>query len=118
MGVVKARSKTFPRPKRFDIVLVVLDPTVGSEIRKTRPCVMLSPDEANTVSNTVVVAPMTTGTDAYPTRVPCTFRRKKGYVVVDQLRTIDTTRIVQILGILDSTVQKAVLASLAAFFAP
>ena len=118
MGVVKARSKTPQRPKRFDVVLVALDPTVGSEIRKTRPCVVLSPDEANIVSDTVVVAPMTTGTHAYPTRVQCTFRRRTGYVVIDQLRTIDMTRIVQLLGTLDPTAQKAVFTALAAFFAP
>jgi len=74
---------------RFDVILISLDPTRGSEIRKTRPCLVISPDEMNDHIRTVIVAPMTTKGKPYPTRVPCTFQGKRGQIVLDQIRTVD-----------------------------
>jgi len=103
---------------RFEVYLVRLDPTEGSEIRKTRPCLIISPDEMNRHISTVIVAPMTTKRRDYPTRVPVKFRRKTGQVVLDQIRTLDKTRLVRRLGkIGDATAQK-VLTLLAEIFAP
>ena len=102
---------------RFDVYLINLDPTVGSEIRKTRPCVVVSPDEMNRHINTVIVASMTTKGRVYPTRVACRFEQKDGHVVLDQLRTVDKTRLVTRLGALDAATQKAILAVLAELFA-
>ena len=93
MGVV-VRS----RVSRGEVHLVALDPTLGSEIRKTRPCVVISPDELNQHLATAIVAPMTTGGRAYPWRVPCRFRQQLGFVALDQLRTVDTGRLVKRLG--------------------
>lgn len=84
--------------KRFEIWLVSLDPTTGSEIQKTRPCLVISPDEINTWLRTVVIAPMTTGVRSYPTRVKIRFQDKDGQVALDQLRTIDKSRLVRRLG--------------------
>ncbi|MEW5818113.1 MAG: type II toxin-antitoxin system PemK/MazF family toxin, partial [Spirochaetota bacterium] len=84
--------------RRGDVVLVNLDPTKGSEIRKTRPCVVISPDELNAHLQTFIVAPLTTGKYSYPFRVNCRFKGKVGYVVLDQIRTIDRDRIVRPLG--------------------
>ena len=84
--------------QRGDVVLVNLDPVVGREIRKTRPCVVVSPDELNAHLQTYIVAPMTTGGHEYPFRVSCRFQGKSGYVVLDQIRTIDRERIVKKLG--------------------
>ena len=103
---------------RFDVYLVVLDPTVGSEIQKTRPCLVVSPDEMNHAIATVIVAPMTTKGRSYPTRVPCRFEGIEGQVVLDQLRTVDKTRLVRRLGRIADDVQEAVLATLAEMFAP
>ncbi len=103
---------------RFDVVLVDLDPTIGSEIRKTRPCLVVSPDEMNRSIRTVIVAPMTTKGRPYPTRVDCTFEGKAGQVVLDQIRTVDKVRLVKRLGRLDVQTQEAVLAALAQLFAP
>lgn len=83
---------------RFDVFLVALDPTVGHEIRKTRPCAVISPDEMNHNIGTVIIAPMTTKGRDYPTRVPCTFQGTDGQVVLDQIRTVDRTRLVKRLG--------------------
>ena len=102
--------------QRFDVWLVTLDPTVGSEIRKTRPALVVSPDEMNTHISTVIIAPMTTKGRNYPTRVPCTFQGKTGEVVLDQLRTVDKTRLVKRLGRLDAAASDAVLAVLAEMF--
>jgi len=102
---------------RFDVYLVNLDPTVGSEIRKTRPCLVISPDEMNRHIRTVIVAPLTTGGKEYPTRVPCTFRRKKGQVVLDQIRTIDKARLVKKLGSIDPGTQLEVITVLQQMFA-
>ena len=84
--------------RRFDVHLVNLDPTQGSEIRKTRPCVVISPDEMNRHIRTVIVAPMTSRQRGYPTRVEVTFQRRKGQVVLDQIRTVDKSRLVTRLG--------------------
>jgi mRNA interferase MazF len=104
--------------KRFDVYLIALDPTRGSEIKKTRPCVIVSPDEANRHLATVIVAPMTTKGHKYPTRIPCRFQGKQGQVVLDQLRTVDKTRMVKRLGQLGPSTQDNILAALAEMFAP
>ncbi|MCL4504553.1 MAG: type II toxin-antitoxin system PemK/MazF family toxin [Chloroflexi bacterium] len=104
--------------KRFDVYLVSLDPTVGSEIQKTRPCLVVSPDEMNRHIATVIVAPMTTQGRSYPSRVPCRFEGKEGRIVLDQLRTVDKVRLVKLLGRLESETQSAVLDVLAKMFAP
>jgi mRNA interferase MazF len=102
---------------RFDVFLVNLDPTIGSEIQKRRPCVVISPDEMNKYIATVIVAPMTTKRQSYPTRVACQFQGKDGQIVLDQIRTVDKTRLVKKLGQIDSDEQKAVLDTLAEMFA-
>lgn len=104
--------------RRFDVFLVNLDPTVGSEIQKTRPCLIISPDEMNRHIRTVIVAPMTTKGRAYPTRVECTFGGKRGQVVLDQLRTVDKSRLVKRLGRLPTAAQGQVLSALGELFAP
>jgi mRNA interferase MazF len=104
--------------KRFDVFLVNLDPTIGSEIRKSRPCLVISPDEMNHFIATVIVAPMTTKGRDYPTRVACTFKGKHGQVVLDQIRTIDKVRFVKKLGRIDKQTQDEVLSVLAEMFAP
>ena len=82
---------------QYAIVLVNLDPTLGSEIKKTRPCVIISPDEMNKYLNTIVIAPMTTNLKRYPTRVAVEHDNKKGMVVIDQIRTVDKVRIMNVL---------------------
>ena len=86
--------------KQYQIVLVNLDPTVGSEMKKTRPCVIISPDEMNKYLQTIVVAPMTSNSRPYPTRVEVKHNKTKGWIVIDQIRTIDRKRIIKILGTL------------------
>jgi mRNA interferase MazF len=103
--------------QRFDVWLVALDPTVGSEIQKKRPCVIVSPDEMNAHIATVIIAPMTTKGRDYPTRVECQFQGKSGQIVLDQLRTADKTRLVKRLGKLDPAETGAVLETLAELFA-
>lgn len=102
--------------RRFEVHLVNLDPTVGSEIRKARPCLVISPDEMNRYLATVIVAPMTTKGRDYPTRVGCSFKGKEGQVVLDRLRTVDKTRLAQRLGKIDAKAQKEVVAVLAEMF--
>ncbi|MBD2691415.1 type II toxin-antitoxin system PemK/MazF family toxin [Anabaena catenula] len=102
---------------RFDVFLVNLDPTIGSEIKKTRPCLIISPNEINHHIATVIVAPMTTKGQPYPTRVTCQFQGKEGQIVLDQIRTIDKTRLVKFLGQISTEEQKAVLDILAEMFA-
>ena len=102
---------------RFDIFLVTLDPTAGAEIKKTRPCVIISPDEINHNLRTVVVAPMTTKGQNYPTRVSIKFRQKEGLVVLDQIRTVDKSRLVKKLGSLKEPEAKRVLSILQEMFA-
>jgi len=104
--------------KRFDVCLVGLDPTKGREIKKTRPCLVISPDEMNRHISTVIVAPMTSKGNSYPTRIPCQFQGVQGQVVLDQIRTIDKSRIVKKLGSLTHVAQTRVLDSLAEMFAP
>ncbi len=84
--------------KQYQIVLVNLDPTIGSEIKKTRPCVIISPNEMNKYLRTIIVAPMTTNSKKYPTRIEVKHDRKIGWIVIDQIRTIDKQRIIKILG--------------------
>ena len=103
---------------RFDVFLVRLDPTEGREIRKTRPCLVISPDEMNQHIDTVIVAPLTTKGRPYPTRVPIRFKGKPGQVVLDQIRTVDKSRLVKRLGKLDEATRAHVLALLAELFAP
>ncbi len=103
--------------RRFEVWLVCLDPTMGSEIKKTRPCLVLSPDEMNRHIATAIVAPMTTAGRPYPSRVSCQFQGKTGQVVLDQIRTVDKLRLVKRLGKISPATQKAVLEVLAAMFA-
>jgi len=103
--------------KRFDVCLINLDPTVGTGTQKTRPCVVISPNEMNKHVATVIVAPMTTKGRQYPTRVPCRFEGKDGQIVLDQLRTLDKVRLVKRLGRISKHAQEAVLATLAEMFA-
>lgn len=104
--------------KRFEVYLVNLDPTVGAEIKKTRPCLIVSPDEMNAHISTVIVAPLTTKGRPYPTRVTCKFQGKTGQVVLDQLRTVDKVRLVKRLGRVSAAVRKQVLQVLEEMFAP
>ena len=104
--------------KRFEVHLANLDPTLGHEIKKTRPCLIISPDELNRHIATVIVAPMTTAGARYPTRIECQFDGKTGQIVLDQIRTIDKNRLVKKLGHLDPDTQTQVLATLAELFAP
>ena len=104
--------------KRFDVYLINLDPTQGREIKKTRPCLILSPDEMNRYINTVIVAPMSTKGRSYPTRVACKFQGKQGQVVLDQIRTVDKVRLVRRLGRIDVATQTSVLSILGEMFAP
>ena len=103
--------------KRFAVYRVNLDPTVGSEIKKTRPCLIVSPDEMNRHIATVIIAPMTTKGRNYPTRISCNFEGKSGQVVLDQLRTVDRKRLVKKLGKIDKKTQQLVLSTLAEMFA-
>ncbi len=102
---------------RFDVFLVNLDPTIGSEIQKTRPCLVISPNEINHHIATVIVAPMTTKGQTYPTRVTCQFQGQNGQIVLDQIRTVDKTRLVKLLGQISVEEQKIVLDILAQMFA-
>jgi len=102
--------------ERFDVYLINLDPTVGSEIRKTRPCLIVSPDEMNRHIRTVMIAPMTTTGRDYPTRVNCKFKGKKGQIVLDQIRTIDKSRLVKKLGSIEPKVQAEVILVLQKLF--
>jgi len=109
---------TAARPAlRGEVHLVQLDPTFGSEIRKTRPCLIVSPDELNRHLRTAVIAPMTTGGQAYPWRIACRFQHRSGFVVLDQLRTVDRERLVQRLGRLGPGTVAAVLDGLQKLFA-
>jgi mRNA interferase MazF len=109
---------TAARPAlRGEVHLVQLDPTLGSEIRKTRPCLIVSPDELNRHLRTAVIAPMTTGGQAYPWRIACRFQHRSGFVVLDQLRTVDRERLVQRLGRLAPGTVAAVLGGLQKLFA-
>jgi mRNA interferase MazF len=105
-------------PRRGDVFLVDLDPTRGTEIQKTRPCVVVSPDELNAHLRTIILAPMTTAAHPYPFRVVCRFSGKSGQVVTDQLRTVDRERLVRHLGRLSGPTMSRVLDVLQEMFAP
>ena len=102
---------------RFDVYLINLDPTIGSEIYKTRPCLIISPDEMNRHIRTVIVAPMTAAGKQYPTRVNCQFENNKGQIVLDQIRTIDKARLLKKLGTIDPEIQLEVISVLQRLFA-
>lgn len=102
---------------RFEVFLVNLVPTVGHEIQKTRPCLVISPNEMNHYISTVIVAPMTTKGRKYPTRISCTFQGKKGEIVLDQIRTVDQKRLVKKLGTISTSTQSKTLSVLQEFFA-
>ncbi len=104
-------------PARGEVHLVRLDPTFGSEIRKTRPCLVVAPDELNQHLRTTIVAPMTTSGRAYPWRIPCRFHNRAGFVALDQLRTVDIERLVKRLGRLASPTLREVLLALQEMFA-
>jgi mRNA interferase MazF len=103
--------------ERFDVYLVTLDPTLGSEIQKTRPCVVISPDEMNRTIATVILAPLTTHGQRYPSRVPCHFQGKERQIILDQIRAVDKHRLVKRLGRIASITQQELLQTLAAMFA-
>jgi mRNA interferase MazF len=88
---------------QYSIVLINLDPTLGSEIQKTRPCVIVSPNEMNRYLNTIVISPMTSSLKEYPTRIPVNHNKKKGMIAIDQIRTVDKNRIIKLLGKLNKT---------------
>ncbi len=104
--------------KRGDVYLIDLSPPRGREIRKKRPCVVVSPDELNAHLQTYIVAPLTTGGHRYPFRVPCRFGGKAGHVILDQIRTVDRERLVRRRGKLTATTLQKVLAVLQQMFAP
>jgi len=96
--------------KQYDIYLISLDPTIGHELKKSRPCIVISPDEMNQHISTVIIAPMTTKSHPFPTRVPIEFKGKEGWVVLDQIRTVDKQRLVTKLGQLRPSLIKKVKA--------
>jgi mRNA interferase MazF len=102
---------------RFEVWLVNFDPAIGKEIKKIRPCLIVSPDESNKYLDTVVGAPMTTTIRTYPTRIHCVFQRKKGQVAIDQIRSLDKTRLVKKIGILNGQFCKMVCKGLLEYFA-
>jgi mRNA interferase MazF len=102
---------------RFDVFLVSLNPTIGSEMQKTRPCLIISPDEMNAHISTVIIAPMTTRGRDYPSRVNCRFQGKEGQIVLDQIRTVDKIRLGKKLGHISAEIQKRVIATLSEMFA-
>jgi len=104
--------------KRFDVFLISLDPTKGHEIKKTRPCVVVSPNEMNDNISTVIVAPMTSKGRSYPTRIKCIFQGIQGQVVLDQIRTIDKIRLIKRLGSLSPKTQAHILKALGELFSP
>lgn len=103
-------------PARGDVYLIELDPTRGSEIQKTRPCLVISPDDLNQYMQTVIVAPMTTGGKVYPWRVRCRFRDRSGFVAIDQLRTVDSERLIKRVGRIAPGTLTAVLTILQEMF--
>jgi mRNA interferase MazF len=102
--------------KRFEVWLVRLDPVQGSEIKKTRPCVILSPDEMSALK-TALIAPMTSKGFQFPTRIPCTFQGKKGLILLDQMRSVDKSRFVKKLGVISKNAQGKTISCLQELFA-
>jgi mRNA interferase MazF len=107
-----------PAVRRFDVFLISLDPTMRSEIKKTRPCLIISPDEMNRHIRTVIVAPMSSTVRNYPTRVTTTFQGKRGQIVLDQIRTVDKRRLIKKLGAISPSAGEKVLNILQELFAP
>ena len=103
--------------RRFEVWLVNLDPTIGKEIKKTRPCLIISPDEANKYLDTIIGAPMTTTIRKYPTRINCVFQKKSGQIAIDQIRALDKIRLVKKLGSLKEQVCRDVCEKLKEYFA-
>ncbi|MEO5939111.1 MAG: type II toxin-antitoxin system PemK/MazF family toxin [Sphingomonas sp.] len=103
--------------RRGDVWLVALNPTIGTEIQKTRPCVIISPNEMNGILRRTIVAPITSGSHPAPFRVPLIFRRRPGLILLDQIRTVDRQRMIKKLGTIDDAVLAAVLATLTGMFA-
>jgi len=103
---------------RFEIYLVKLEPTVGHEIRKVRPCAVISPNEMNRLLGTVLIAPMTTAGKPYPCRVPCHFQSKSGLIALDQIRSVDKQRLIKRMGRLKASEAEAVLRLMQEMFAP
>jgi len=104
-------------PRQDEVWLVVLDPTQGAEIQKTRPCLVISPNEMNQYLRTVIIAPMTTVTRPYPTRVAARFQGKRGQVALDQLRAVDRQRLVRMLGAVSANTAQEVSTTLLEMFA-
>jgi len=102
--------------RRFEVYLINLDPTIGKKIKKTRPCLIISPDDMNKYISTLIIAPMTTKGRNYPTRIACQFEGKDGQIVLDQIRTIDKVRIIRKLGKINTSIQKEVLTTLIELF--
>jgi mRNA interferase MazF len=115
--MVKAARARVPAVARGDVWLAALDPTIGSEIQKTRPCVLISPSELHDHLRTVIVAPMTTGSQAAPFLVPVRFEPKNGLILLDQLRTLDKRRLRRRLGVVERPTLRATLACLREMFA-
>jgi mRNA interferase MazF len=107
-----------PHPKRGEVYLVCLDPTLGAEIQKTRPCVVVSPDELNAHLKTALIAPLTSTRRGFPFRVECQFDGKRGEIVLDQVRAVDHERLLKSLGRLSRTTLDRVLSRLQEMFAP
>lgn len=109
---------TSQSPRRGDVFVVDLDPTRGHEIRKARPCVVVSPDELNTDLQTVIVAPLTSQSHPYPFRIPCQFQGRSGFLVIDQIRTVDRQRCARRLGRVSAATLTKTLTALQAMFVP
>ena len=105
-----------PAVQRFEVWLVQLDPTKGSEIRKTRPCIIISPNEMASL-RTAIVAPLTTKGFQYPTRIPCTVQKKKGLILLDQIRAVDKSRLVRKIGVISKNTQLKIVDCLQELFA-
>ena len=102
--------------QRFEVYLIDLDPTIGSEIKKTRPCVIISPNEMNNHISTVIIAPLTSRLRNYPTRVPCRVEGKQGQIVLDQIRTVDKSRLIKKITILNKPIQSKIISKLIEMF--
>lgn len=102
--------------RRAEVWMVSLDPTIGREIKKMRPCMIISPDEANKYLDTVIIAPLTSTVRHYPSRVNCTFNNKKGQIVIDQIRAVDKVRLAKKLGMIDEKTAFEVFNLLQAYF--
>ena len=104
------------KPKRFDVHLVSLDPTIGAEIQKTRPCIVVSPDESNKRLNTVVVVPITSAIRSYPSRVNLNFRGREGQAAIDQIRSVDDSRLIRRVGKVDDATAEHLMETLGEYF--